>query len=373
MLSVYKNGIIAVMFTLRKIGKLLFRCAIHVLFWIVVYFFYNYFLGYGSENTEYVTRFSLFLMPATVVVSYVFLLYLIPKYLLVNKQGLFILYSIYTLIISYFFISISILYGSILLAHLRTDNSSPLTKTFLFIVLGVYFVVFIVIAIGLLMNNFKSIVKNEDLKNKILQTQLQLKEQELKLLKMQIHPHFLFNSLNTIYGFALKKADEAPEMILKLSNLLDYILYQIEKPTVSLENEINHLEDYISLEKLRFHDTLQVNLMKEDKIGDVYIAPMLLIPFVENSFKHGAIVDGCLSIHISIKRKNNTLIFDIENSLLDKTNNSTGIGLDNIQKRLKMLYPNAHTLQIDETDHRFKVSLTIDINGLKNSKNVNES
>ena len=74
MLSVYKNGIIAVMFTLRKIGKLLFRCAIHVLFWIVVYFFYNYFLGYGSENTEYVTRFSLFLMPATVVVSYVFLL-----------------------------------------------------------------------------------------------------------------------------------------------------------------------------------------------------------------------------------------------------------------------------------------------------------
>ena len=82
MLSVYKNGIIAVMFTLRKIGKLLFRCAIHVLFWIVVYFFYNYFLGYGSENTEYVTRFSLFLIPATVVVSYVFLLYLIPKYLL---------------------------------------------------------------------------------------------------------------------------------------------------------------------------------------------------------------------------------------------------------------------------------------------------
>ena len=240
-------------------------------------------------------------------------------------------------------------------------------------VVCVMLIVSLISGIKLIQHNYKSILKNEDLKNKILQTQLQLKEQELKLLKMQIHPHFLFNSLNTIYGFALKKADEAPEMILKLSNLLDYILYQIEKPTVSLENEINHLEDYISLEKLRFHDTLQVNLMKEDKIGDVYIAPMLLIPFVENSFKHGAIVDGCLSIHISIKRKNNTLIFDIENSLLDKTNNSIGIGLDNIQKRLKMLYPNAHTLQIDETDHRFKVSITIDINGLKNSKNVNES
>ena len=353
-----------------KIGKLLFRCAIHILFWLVVYFFYNYFLGYGSENIDYVTRFSLFLMPVTIVVSYVFLLYLIPRFLLVNKQGLFILYSIYTLIISYFFISISILYGSILLNHLRVDSSSPLTKTFLFIVLGVYFVVFIAITIGLLMNNYKSLVKNEDLKNKILQTQLQLKEQELKMLKMQIHPHFLFNSLNTIYGFALKKADEAPEMILKLSNLLDYILYQIEKPTVSLENEINHLEDYISLEKLRFHDSLEVSFLKEDKISDIYIAPMLLIPFVENSFKHGAIIDGCLQIAIAVKREKEILIFEVENSVLENTNSTNGIGLENITKRLKMLYPNAYTLEIKQINKLFKVQLTINVNGLKTLKHV---
>ena len=299
--------------------------------------------------------------------------HLIPNYLLKKKYRLFVLYLVYLLIVLLFVIEGTVLIGFTFYFNLDYQIMPNLTKSFPVMVVCVMLIVSLISGIKLIQHNYKSILKNEDLKNKILQTQLQLKEQELKLLKMQIHPHFLFNSLNTIYGFALKKADEAPEMILKLSNLLDYILYQIEKPTVSLENEINHLEDYISLEKLRFHDTLQVNLMKEDKIGDVYIAPMLLIPFVENSFKHGAIVDGCLSIHISIKSKNNTLIFDIENSLLDKTNNSTGIGLDNIQKRLKMLYPNAHTLQIDETDHRFKVSLTIDINGLKNSKNVNES
>ena len=299
--------------------------------------------------------------------------HLIPNYLLKKKYRLFVLYIVYLLIVLLFVIEGTVLIGFTFYFNLDYQIMPNLTKSFPVMVVCVMLIVSLISGIKLIQHNYKSILKNEDLKNKILQTQLQLKKQELSMLKMQIHPHFLFNSLNTIYGFALKKRDEAPEMILKLSNLLDYILYKIEKPTVSLENEINHLEDYISLEKLRFHDTLEVNLIKGDDISEMYIAPMLLIPFVENSFKHGAIIDGCLSIHISIKRKNNTLIFDIENSLLDKTNNSTGIGLDNIQKRLKMLYPNAHTLQIDETDHRFKVSITIDINGLKNSKNVNES
>ena len=341
--------------------------------WFLVWFFFRSFFSVGSENKDFIFSFSVILTITSAVSSYMMIYHLIPNYLLKKKYRLFVLYIVYLLIVLLFVIEGTVLIGFTFYFNLDYQIMPNLTKSFPVMVVCVMLIVSLISGIKLIQHNYKSILKNEDLKNKILQTQLQLKKQELSMLKMQIHPHFLFNSLNTIYGFALKKADEAPEMILKLSNLLDYILYQIEKPTVSLENEINHLEDYISLEKLRFHDTLQVNLMKEDKIGDVYIAPMLLIPFVENSFKHGAIVDGCLSIHISIKRKNNTLIFDIENSLLDKTNNSTGIGLDNIQKRLKMLYPNAHTLQIDETDHRFKVSLTIDINGLKNSKNVNES
>ena len=252
-------------------------------------------------------------------ISYFVVYFLVPKYLLKKLYKSFILYTIYTLILSIYAIILSVLFALVYLADLNPENASPITKTLPFIILGVFFVVLIVVTLSLILHNYKSIVKNEDLKNKILQTQLQLKEQELKLLKMQIHPHFLFNSLNTIYGFALKKGDEAPEMILKLSNLLDYILYQIEKPTVFLENEINHLEDYITLEKLRFHDTLQVNLIKQSAVENINIAPMMLIPFVENSFKHGAIVNGVLVINILIKKIDDTLLFEVENSIIEKS------------------------------------------------------
>jgi len=235
----------------------------------------------------------------------------------------------------------------------------PLTKTLPFIILGVYFVVLIIVSFSLIMHNYKSIVSNENLKNKILETQLQIKDQELRLLKMQIHPHFLFNSLNTIYGFALKKKDEAPEMILKLSNLLDYILYQIEKPQVLLMDEINHLLDYVSLEKMRFHDTLEVKTTINVSNKTIQIAPMLLVPFVENAFKHGDIISGSLHISIQIKIENNTLIFEIENTSIKENKTDKGIGLENIKKRLKMLYPNKHILETKQTEHYFKVNLRI--------------
>ena len=299
--------------------------------------------------------------------------HLIPNYLLKKKYRLFVLYIVYLLIVLLFVIEGTVLIGFTFYFNLDYQIMPNLTKSFPVMVVCVMLIVSLISGIKLIQHNYKSILKNEDLKNKILQTQLQLKKQELSMLKMQIHPHFLFNSLNTIYGFALKKADEAPEMILKLSNLLDYILYKIEKPTVSLENEINHLEDYISLEKLRFHDTLEVNLIKGDDISEMYIAPMLLIPFVENSFKHGAIIDGCLAIMIAVKRNSEILFFEVENSVLEKTNDSTGIGLENIKKRLEMLYPNAYTLEINRTDKLFKVQLAININGLKTHKNVDES
>ncbi|WP_291796286.1 sensor histidine kinase, partial [Lutibacter sp.] len=276
-----------------KIPKVVFKYSVevilHLIFWGVVYFFYTYFLGYGSNNTNYVNRFSAFLMPITIGISYFFLYFLIPNYLLKRKRILFLLYSTYTFIISVFLIILSILYGLVFLIELNSNDASPLTKTLPFIVFGVYFVVLIVVSLSLIKHNYNSIVNNENLKNKILETQLQIKDQELRFLKMQIHPHFLFNSLNTIYGFALKKKDEAPEMILKLSNLLDYILYQIEKPQVFLKDEINHILDYVSLEKMRFHDTLEVKTIIDVSNNTIQIAPMLLIPFVENAFKHGDI------------------------------------------------------------------------------------
>jgi len=331
----------------------------HSIFWIVIYYFYAYFLGYGSSNIEYVNLFSGFLMPVTVLISYFLIYYLIPKYLLTKKYKYFILYTIYTFIISVYIIILSILYGLIYSEGYKEIDTEPLTKTLPFIVLGVYFVVLIVVSLSLIMHNYNSIIKNESLNSKILNAQLELKEQELKFLKMQIHPHFLFNSLNTIYGFALKKGDEAPEMILKLSNLLDYILYQIEKPSVLLQDEVNHLLDYVSLEKMRFHDTLEVKIEREIENENSQIAPMILIPFVENAFKHGAIVKGKLKVNILLKTKENKLFFKIINTSIKGNNSEKGIGLENIEKRLEMLYPNVHQIEIEQRENSFKVQLVI--------------
>lgn len=331
----------------------------HIVFWIGVYFFYAYFLGYGSTNTRYVNLFSTFLMPVTIILSYFFIYRLIPNYLLKKKYGLFILYTTYTVILSVFGIVLSILYGLIYTENLKADNTSPLTKTIPFIVLGVFFVTLIVVSISLIVHSYKSAVTNENLKNKILQTQLQLKEQELKFLKMQIHPHFLFNSLNTIYGYALKKGDDAPEMILKLSNLLDYILYQIDKPKVLLKDELNHMHDYVSLERMRFHDTLEVKIENNIANEAIEIAPMLLIPFVENSFKHGTIIDGKLTVTVKLKFEEDILNFTIVNSSIRDDEKVGGIGLENIKKRLEMLYPDKHSIEITQRKNQFTVALKI--------------
>jgi LytS/YehU family sensor histidine kinase len=233
----------------------------------------------------------------------------------------------------------------------------------------VYLIVGFVSFVSLLNNNFKTISKNKELQNKILETQLQVKNQELQYLKKQIHPHFLFNTLNTIYGFALKQSKDTPEIILKLSNLLDYILYQVDKPKVSLKEEVLHLKEYIELEKIRFQDSLKVNFRAENILEETQIAPMLLIPFVENAFKHGSLIDGYLTVEINIQLNENQLEFSIKNTIVSSEidKNENGIGLENIQKRLNLLYKNKHLLNVAAEENWFVVDLKIvTINSLKN-------
>lgn len=246
----------------------------------------------------------------------------------------------------------------------------PMSKNFFFILILVYLVVGIVNFISLLNNNFKTISRNKELQNKILNTQLQLREQELNYLKHQIHPHFLFNTLNTIYGFALKQSLQTPEIILKLSNLLDYILYQVNKPKVSLKEEVLHIKEYVELEKIRFQDTLKVILTSSDIDNTIQIAPMLLIPFVENAFKHGNIINGFLSVEINVKVTDSQLDFSVSNTMLKENQhkNSSGIGLENIQKRLELNYPENYKLVNKTENNRYVVKLSIfDLNAIQNA------
>lgn len=344
-----------------KILNLYKTIILHFLFWIGVWFFFVYFFSYNSDDTYYITWFSSLLLPIALTTTYITIYFLIPKYLMTKRYFKLGLYSFYTIVLSIYLSTLAV-YGSfIFITKLDITKVPPMGKNFVFILILIYLIVGIVSFIYLLKHNFNAQSKYKALENKILETNLQIKEQELYYLKKQIHPHFLFNTLNTIYGFSLKKSEYTPELILKLSNLLDYILYQVQKPKVLLSDEIEHINEYIDLEKIRFEDRLKVNFNAPKNTENIEIAPMLLIPFIENAFKHGNIINGFLTIDINLSlTENNQLLFGIKNSFLNNNESeTTGIGLENIRKRLELLFPNKYILKIEIKDNYFEVSLVI--------------
>lgn len=299
-------------------------------------------------------------MPVTIGATYVSIYKLLPNYLITKRYFFFGLYSIYTLIFLVFGAVFSIFFALAFLTNFKFEKMTVLSKSSVFVIISICLVVIVVSAFKLLKLNLKQSKDNAELEAKFLEAKLKLKEQELKYLKMQIHPHFLFNTLNTMYGLALKKAEQTPDMILKLSNLLDYLLYQTEKPLVSVSEEIEHIRDYIALEKMRFNDTLNVIMDVKIESENTTIAPMLLLPFIENSFKHGNIKNGILQIYIEIKADLEMVHFQIKNSNSnDQSSAKHGIGLQNIKKRLELLYPNKHNLSIANNDDDFEVNLEL--------------
>ena len=323
------------------------RILLHILFWIGVWFFFYYFFNYNSSNTAYVLWFSSLLLPLTMTITYFLVYFLIPRYLFPKQYGRFILFSFYTLLASSYFI-VLIIYGCmIIFKNFDPTTIPPMVKNFFFILILVYLVAGIVSFVTILNRSFKTEKENRDLQNKMLSAQLQLKEQELHYLKKQIHPHFLFNTLNTIYGLAIQQSGHTPEVILKLSNLLDYILYQVDKPRVSLKEEVLHIKEYVELEKIRFKDTLKLEFTSSEIDERIQIAPMLLIPIVENAFKHGDLVNDYLSIEIKMQVEGTELDFRIRNSILhtDKGDTDKGLGLDNFRKRLDLNYRGNYKLE----------------------------
>ena len=189
---------------------------------------------------------------------------------------------------------------------------------------------------------------------------------ELQLLKMQLHPHFLFNTLNNIYSFILIGSDKAPEMIKKLSGLLNYILNDCDQRFVSLDRELTMIRDYIALEQIRYGDRLNLSLHIQGLAKDKMISPLLLIPFVENSFKHGTsrmLIHPWVKLEINIgqdflelRLSNNKPEGNIEKV------SKKGIGLSNVKKRLNLIYPDTHSLSIIENDMSYDVFLKIALN-----------
>ena len=193
---------------------------------------------------------------------------------------------------------------------------------------------------------------------------IKLKEAELKLLKAQIHPHFLFNTLNNLYGLTLEKSDDAPDLVLKLSEILDYILYRCDEKSVPLSEEINNLKNYIEIEKIRYSENLKLDLNFPQETNNLQIAPLIVLPFVENAFKHGVSkFPGIAFVKIKMVVEDKTLVFDIENTrnkdVTKNDNYSKGIGLVNVRKRLDLMYPEKYKLNIKELEEIFSVNLAI--------------
>ena len=194
-------------------------------------------------------------------------------------------------------------------------------------------------------------------------------QSELRFLKSQINPHFLFNTLNNLYALTLKKSDLAPEIVIKLSEMMRYMLYDCNEKRVLLSKEVAYLQNYLDLEKLRQGNSVSITFTVEGQISEQKIAPLLFIPFLENSFKHGLnsyITNGGF-VNVLLQVDQQTVHFSIENSkpekvpIADPNRRSGGIGLVNVHRRLNLMYPNQYELKIDNNPKTYVVDLMIEL------------
>jgi len=197
--------------------------------------------------------------------------------------------------------------------------------------------------------------------------QRQQLKSELKFLKTQINPHFFFNTLNSLYALTLKKSDKAPEIVLKLSEMMRYMLYESNERLIPLSQEIKYLKNYLELEKLRHGDKFKMSIDIQGDPKGHRIAPLLFMPFLENSFKHG--IDSELKsgyVDISIEINETELSLNVTNSRpqvaitpIPLEGKSGGIGLTNVRRRLNLLYPKKYKLGIDKDENTYQIDLTL--------------
>ncbi|MEM6802293.1 MAG: histidine kinase [Bacteroidota bacterium] len=338
----------------------------HLLFWLL-FVFYNV-ATWGAYNEDiFQPIFSEFVyLPAKILMTYLTLYYLIPRFLLPQKYEAFFLNFLIALI---FFG----LWNRIVTYYIVYPRYFPEYVGSGFWKIKIFFEMTILVNIATLGATIKLLqywYKNEQSRKQLAQEKA---EAELKLLKSQIHPHFLFNTLNNLYALSLENSPHAPDMLLRLSSILNYMLYECNRPWVSLEQEIKHIDDYLSLEKLRYGEKLELSYEISGDIKAKEIAPLILLPFVENSFKHGASqTENQPWIHINISIDKELLHLQIENgieealgiSTLEDMSYTQGIGLKNVKRRLELLYQDRYELNIHEEDS-FLVSLKIKLNQSK--------
>lgn len=185
---------------------------------------------------------------------------------------------------------------------------------------------------------------------------------ELSFLKSQVNPHFFFNTLNNIYSLAVVRSEKTAPAVMKLSSIMRYILTETQRDLVPLQNEVDFTHNFIDLQKVRLTDKVTLNFSTEGATDDLLVAPLLFIPFVENAFKYGVSTKEASSINIQFKTVGNTIHFTAVNYIVPSENNlteNTGIGINNVKRRLELMYPGKHNLTSFEKDNYYHVHLEI--------------
>jgi sensor histidine kinase YesM len=334
----------------------------HVLLWVSDILFFSLIVNFqGSPGSgrksfwEGITV-ALFIIPFRMLIFYTLMYWAIPKYLLQGRHRRFVCIFLAGVIAGFF---LNYLYRAYFLIplqnflHVSNINRNPWQA-------GGYVNSFLTAVGGGIIIIFKHWMRKQQA---WLQAEKEKATAELQLLKAQVHPHFLFNTLNNIYSFSLENSPKTPALILKLSSLLSYMLYDCKAEEVLLEKEIEVMKNYIDLEKERYGNKIEISLNIEGDIKDKYIAPLLLLPFLENAFKHGTseqLEKPWLSVDIAVKH--HVLKCKLANSKNEFVPVSQhGIGIQNIKKRLQYLFPDKHELKMNDEGDFFVVSLLIEL------------
>jgi LytS/YehU family sensor histidine kinase len=361
-----------------------YRFKRHLLFWV----FWGIYFGLVRElNTRYfldnghfpnlnlnMAQAFIKLLPQTVLV-YPLLYFILPRYAFNGKY-----IKAWLLIITLVLILISInavllmtvpwyevywLESKISLLSKETTLSAKFSMAFLLALQGSFAGAGLAVCFKMFKDHYVKNIRNQQLLKENIEAQLQL-------LRAQVHPHFLFNTLNNIYSQTQLESPKGSKMILGLSDMLRYILYEGQKPLVPLKLELMMITEYINLEKIRYGNKLDVHMLTPDKTDDIYIAPLILLPFVENCFKHGT--SNMLQnpwINLTIELKDSTLVMKLINgktSLNGNGQNKAGIGINNVRQRLELLYNDKHDLQIREDEEVFVIDLRMELVRIENKE-----
>jgi two-component system LytT family sensor kinase len=327
----------------------------HIVPWVLLFGIW-YFLRYQ----DYATWHRAFWITLIKVVDLAIMVYvanyvLLPKLLYKKRYGWFTL-SFISMILTSSLLKMQII-GRIMHSAAMMDLTHDLKTRIYDNVIPHFFLVIAGVA-------FKVMYDHSRMQQRLVEMAREKAEAELSFLKSQINPHFLFNSLNSVYFLINKENPEARQALHKFSDMLRYQLYEVKGTRIPIEKELGYLRDYVDLQKLRKDENYTVEFTCSQEVKGFSIEPLLLIPFVENAFKHISHKPGKTNyVKLDMNRSNGHFNFSIENSKeLERTTElHGGIGLNNVKRRLELLYPDKHKLSIDNNDNTYKVDLELKI------------